>query len=516
MRLTYLSRLTYALAICLAVTNCTRIEPDPDSGQSGSPRAAAREDITIRVKFTDKPSSPTTTYADLKYDKSIGFIPVKDDGGIGDFNVVYPFVVGGQAGDGSSYPGLTYTDGAGKSVKWHYTFAWNANDTHNSYASVTNWAQARTMFASGAIDFSNHSLTHAAYYSRYYDLKQNEINLYDQIGIKTRTFTIPTDYEGFVESSFAQGYILTASQGYGPNGDASDDNNGPEKFNVLWGERVKSNETRRLITTRRWWGDYWTATETAKAKRWVDDAFEASTGTSADTKFVYQAFSHGLNYPFLDASQFTNYKGFLEYIQNHSKNQDRTWISGLQEFAEYLEVKKGLVKSESVTGNGITIKLDYSQLSEDLMWRDVSLLVQGGTIESVSVNGADDFSFNASTGLINIYKKKTSGFANPADTETPPQLTSVIKSTSNTRVMNLTFDKPVTMTKAGWTITTNGKNNPVTSLTGSGRYWQLIGYYGNVSGQKTVIDYRMQRGDAEETGTGKKVTSYIGYELKHK
>ncbi|WP_461129564.1 polysaccharide deacetylase family protein [Spirosoma aerophilum] len=515
MRLYSLSRLACALAVTFSATNCSHIEPDPGSPQSGSARAAAGADITITVTFNTTPSSPSATFADLKYNKSIGFIPVKDDGGIGDFNVVYPFVVGGTAGDGTSYPGLTYSDGAGKRVKWHYTFAWNANDTHNgTNNTVTSWAQARTMFASGAIDFSNHSLTHAAYFSRYYDLKQNEINLFNQIGIKTRTFTIPTDYEGFVEPSFALGYILTASQGYGPNGYASDDNNGPVDYNVLWGERVKSNETRRLITTRRWFGDYWTSTELANSKKWVDDAFNASTGTSADTKFVYQGFSHGLNYPYNEASQFTNYKAFLQYIQNHSKNNDRAWIPGLQEFAEYMEVKNGVVKSQSVSGNVMTISLDYSKLSQDLMWRDVSLLVGGGSIKSVSVSGADNFSFNTSTGLVNIYKKKTSGFSNPSYETTPPQLTSVVKSTSNTRVINLTFDKSVILSStAGWQITTGGKNNPVTSLTGSGRYWQLMGYYGNVTGQKTTIDYRIQRGTAKDASNGKKVPTYIGYVL---
>jgi hypothetical protein len=515
MKLSYSANLAAVLAISLIATYCTRRDPDPGSTQTGSTRAAAGADITLTVTFTGTPTNPTTTFADLKYNKSIGFIPVKDDGDVGDFNVVFPYVVGGTAGDGSSYPGLTYTDGAGKPVKWHYTFAWCANNTHDgSNNAMTSWAQARTMFASGAIDFTNHSLTHAAYFSRYYDLKQNEINLFNQLGIKTRTFTVPTDYEGFVETAFSLNYLLTASQGYGPGGYASDDNNGPVTYNVLWTEKVKSNEPRRLITTRRWWGDYWTATELSNATKWVDAAFNASTGTSADTKFVYQGFSHGLNYPFSNPSQFVNYKAFLQYINNHSKNGDRAWIPGLQEFAEYLEVKKGVIKSQSVLGNVMTITLDYSKLSQDLMWRDVSLLVGGGRINSVSVSGADDFSYNPATGLINIYKKKTSGFANPSYDVIPPQLMSVAKSGSNTTVIDLTFDKEITQRMAaGWTVTTAGNNNPITTLTGSGKNWQITVQNGIVRGQLTKVDYRMQRGNAVDAITGKKVTSYIGYTL---
>lgn len=513
MRLSHLSRLVGASVVALITSNCSRIEPEPGTATSAGSARVAGADMTVTVTFNNTPTSPTATFADLKYNKSIGFILVKDDGGMGDFNVVYPYIVGGTAADGSSYPGLTYTDGTGKAVKWHYTFAWNANNTHDgTNNTVVSWAQGRTMMASGAIDFSNHSLTHAGNYSRYYDLKQNEINLYNQLGIKTRTFTVPTDYEGFVETSFSLGYILTASQGYGSSGYASDDNNGPVNYNVFWGERVKSNETRRMITTRRWFGDYWTSLEQSNAQKWVDAAFTASTGTSADTKFVYQGFSHGLNYPFSDPSQYVNYKAFLQYIKTHPKNNDRAWMAGLQEFAEYSEVKNGVVKAQSVSGNTMTITLDYSRLSQDLMWRDVSLLVGGGSIKSVSVTGADSSSYNASTGLINIYKKKTSGFSNPSSDVTPPQLTVVSKSSSNK--INLTFDKAINQNlAAGWAVTTAGKDNPITALTGSGKYWQLTVQNAISSGQATTVDYRMQRGNALDSGTAKKVVSYIGYVL---
>ncbi|GAB2557573.1 polysaccharide deacetylase family protein [Spirosoma aerophilum] len=515
MKLTYTLSLAAALAISLLATNCSPVEPDTSSGAQGSRRAATASDITVTVTFNNTPVSPVANFADLKYNKSVGFILVKDDGKLGDYNVVYPYIVGGTAADGSSYPGMTYTDGAGQPVKWHYTFAWCANNTHDgSNNTVTTWAQARTMFASGAIDFSNHSLTHAAYFSRYYDLKQNEINLYNQLGIKTRTFTVPTDYEGFVETAFSLNYILTASQGYGSSGFASDDNNGPVKYNVLWTEKVKSDESRRLITTRRWWGDSWSATDLANATKWVDDAFTASTGATAATKYVYQGFSHGLNYPFSNSSQFVNYKAFLQYINNHSKNGDRTWIPGLQEFAEYMEVKKGVIKSQSVSGNVMTINLDYSKLSEDLMWRDVSLLVGGGSINSVSVSGADNFSYNPSTGLINIYKKKTSGFANPSYDVIPPQLMSVNKSGANNAIIDLTFDREISQSVlAGWKVTTAGISNPITALTGSGKNWQLTVQNGITTGQLTKVDYRMQRGNAVDISNGKKVTSYIGYTL---
>lgn len=500
------------LLLLLFLAQCKdRSVPAGGSGPTTNPPANG---VTVTVTFADLPVSPTVAVADLKYDKTVGFALVKDDGGPGDWTTVYPYLWGGLAADGVTYPGLSYTDGAGKQVKWHYTFAlnWNQGQLTNALSS----AKHLEMIQAGFADVSNHSLTHAGYYDRAYEVKTNEINIYNHLGgYRTRTFTIPTAYEGFVETSFALGYRLTASQGYGPGGSASDDNNGPTTYDVLWGERVKGDEARRLITTRRFFGNAWTAADLATAKTFVDQAFSASTGLSAATKFVYQGFSHGPTYSATDPDQFSNFQAFAQYISTHPANRDQIWVAGLQELVDYMDVKTTVVRSQVVSGHTLVLTLDYDKVSDNVRWRDLSLLVGGGSVTNVSVSGADDFSFNSATGLINIYKKKTTGFSDPARDILPPALTAVQINTA-TGIL-LTFDRPVNQDRAAaWTVTSDGTLNPITALTGSGTNWQLAVKNPMTTGQAVVVDYRMQRGNAADAVTGQKVVAYIGYPASNK
>ncbi|GAB2546093.1 hypothetical protein [Spirosoma aerophilum] len=465
--------------------------------------------VKVTVTFDSAPVAPTVAVADLKYNKTLGFALVKDDGGPGDWTTVYPYIWGGVGGDGVTYPGMTYTDGTGRPVKWHWTFALNWND--GQIANATSTAKHLEMMKVGFADISNHSLTHTGTYNRAYEVKANEVNIYKYLGgYRTRTFTIPTAFEGFVETSFAMNYLLTASQGYGPGGASSDGNNESGKVNVLWGERVKSNETRRLITTRRFFGDGWGDADLANAKSFVDGAFAASTGTTADTKFVYQAFSHGPTFSTANPAQFANFRTFVQYIASNPLNKDNVWVTGLQEFVEYNEVKRDVGRSQTVNDKTMTVTLDYAGVDPNTRWRDLSLLVGGGPIKSVAVSGADDFTFNPATGLVNIYKKKTTGFSDPAQDVLPPALSTV--KTSSDHTLDLVFNRPVTQDMAaGWAVTSGGVDNPVAELTGSGTTWQLKVKNTLLTGQPILVDYRLQRGNAMDASTRQKVVAYIGF-----
>jgi hypothetical protein len=54
-------------------------------------------------------------------------------------------------------------------------------------------------------------------------------------------------------------------------------------------------------------------------------------------------------------------------------------------------------------------------LPDAARWRDISLgIASDKNIVSLTYTGADNISYNTSTGLINVFKKKTSGFADPS------------------------------------------------------------------------------------------------------
>lgn len=98
----------------------------------------------------------------------------------------------------------------------------------------------------------------------------------------------------------------------------------------------------------------------------------------------------------------------------YKMTNDHVWVSGLQEFMEYFETIQQTAMTQSISKNILTVTLDQSYLPADQRWRDMTLLLQSDQhIASVTVSGADDYSYNTTTGLINIYKKKITGFSCP-------------------------------------------------------------------------------------------------------
>jgi hypothetical protein len=116
---------------------------------------------------------------------------------------------------------------------------------------------------------------------------------------------------------------------------------------------------------------------------------------------------------------------FFSQALNHVVNNggDRIWVTSFQEFMEYNEVKHRTNISYSINGNIVTITLNQ-QLPDATRWRDLSLqLASNQNIVNVTATGADSVSFNASTGLINVFKKKISGFNLGASSPLPVRFT---------------------------------------------------------------------------------------------
>jgi len=98
----------------------------------------------------------------------------------------------------------------------------------------------------------------------------------------------------------------------------------------------------------------------------------------------------------------------------YSKANDKIWVCGLQEFYEYFQTMQQTAITQNLSGNVLTVTLDQRFLPEEQRWRDMSFLLSSNAIiKTVTVTGADDYSYNTKTGLINIYKKKTNGYAVP-------------------------------------------------------------------------------------------------------
>lgn len=107
----------------------------------------------------------------------------------------------------------------------------------------------------------------------------------------------------------------------------------------------------------------------------------------------------------------------LDYLQANSN--DNIWVTSMHELMEYGETKDKTNITYSLNGNELTINLSQN-LPDANRWRDISLgLVSDQNIVSLTYTGADKVTYNASTGLINVFKKKTSGFADPSLAQSP-------------------------------------------------------------------------------------------------
>ncbi|WP_181304108.1 carbohydrate-binding protein, partial [Rufibacter sp. XAAS-G3-1] len=444
--------------------------------------------ITIQVKFASTPRSASASFADMKYNKSVGFLFVKDDAHPGDYNLVYKVLNGGTAIDGKTYPKITYTDGAGNPVGYKASFAINGRGDEPGSA-YTQYPQYTEMINNG-FDVMNHTRSHGGYH-RYKEIKELEKEIFLNTGYRTRTGVIPTADEGFVSSWIQEGYKFIGSTfGVAASRDGYD-------AYVSWNDRaiIKSMNPNYLLVSRFNLDGMWKA-DLGSADTWVDKIFAASKD---ENKIIAHAFSHGPG----GAAEVQYFQQFIHYIKNHPSNNDRAWIAGAQEFAEYYETKENVVKSEVLTGNTLTITLDLSKISAKNRLRDMSLIVNSDApISSITATGADSYSYNLSTKLVNVFKKNTN-VSSPFNDPTPPQITSI---TAKGKKLAITYDKAVTQSgTAGYEV----GGNKITGITGGGTEWTLTLQDKWEAAQK--LSYRMHLGNA--AGNGLKVTSYIEHPI---
>jgi hypothetical protein len=189
---------------------------------------------------------------------------------------------------------------------------------------------------------------------------------------------------------------------------------------------------------------------------------------------LYRLGTHSYN-----SGNWNGFKSFIDHLD--SVSNDAIWVTSLQELLEYLEVKRLVSKTETLDGNVLTISLDLSKVPASNRFRDMSLLINGGAaISSVTVSGADNFSYNDS-GLINILKKKIVAdppYNRPIAIAGPDQV--IILPDSTVQLNGSVFDttmhiasfiwSKISGPQAGTIISPFSASTKVTGLTVSGVY----------------------------------------------
>lgn len=464
--------------------------------------------VTISITLNDGHANPSVRFAPMKYNKKAGALMVKDDGYVDDYNVGYAYLKGGvPAADGNTYSGVYYTDGCGTQIPYKLTFAINTNMPRTGtppFDIYTSWEQFREMILNG-FELSNHSYEHAGY-DKMFQVKQNEYNIFDNTGFRTRTFVVPTNDEGYANTAPNLGYLMVGSAFGSPSRDDFEGSNDEQGvYGVHWGSQLNARTFNRnkLLFSRHFANTWDENNDVTPIKALVDQAISLSKSGGAN--HIAHWFSHGLT---TGINDFTKFKELVQYIKNHPDNNDTMWIPGMQEFCEYYEVKDLAIKTETLVGNVLTIEIDLSELPENNRLRDMSLLLSGGSISEISVSGSDAFTYNSDSGLINIYKKNTE-VPDPINDLLPAKIINVKRSGSTVQITyNKSVNQSVFSNQHGPAYAVSG--NTVSSVTGSGVNWTL-NCQSAVSANATM-SYRMQRGNATDS-SGLKVCTYIGYPI---
>jgi hypothetical protein len=382
----------------------------------------AQSQIKIMVTLTDTPAWNTKLIpADLKYNKWGHFDFTQDDRGNGALDAS-AYMGGGTAfSNRTTYPGLTFTDGANIRTKNIFysgsvaTNAWWNTDTTQDWSvnpGGMSWDQMATVVSRnwsvldhGAFHgIANPGATalgfttlHNAAANRNYTYRKLAALGYPYV---MRFGVVPSNDPDYHSAWEQLGYLGGTSEnqfdGYPAEPFAEWSNNGLAVVTNF------KNDNRYHVQARRF--KDLTAEEAVKEYETFFDHLFAQSNSTVKNSLSY----------FIHQWDFARFRTIMDYF--HKNSNDHFWVCGMQEFYEYFQTIQQTAVTQTISGNVLTVILDQRFLPDEQRWRDMSFLLSSNArIKNVTVTGADDYSYNTTTGLINIYKKKTKGFAVPSN-----------------------------------------------------------------------------------------------------
>lgn len=366
--------------------------PTPESGNQ----------ITVEVTFDRGPAAASSAYTDLKYGKEAVFQFEVDDNN----DVLLP--IADYLARGNGRP--TFSDGCGNAVNYRLAAAVNSRTNYNnvdlgdgSAPGKTSWAQLAAFVRDGNA-LENHGMYHDLWGNFgpsgnvAQNLRDNLLNVYNRlrangVDYRMRTVVRPNNDDGYVAAADQAGYLAATSQGA---------DNGYPKYP----QQVRTVDLQTVPAGFVHLGRNFSDLNDGSQMSLVQgDLATMLASSNATAHHLYRLGTHVA--PFWAAQQLFNYL--------RSNANDRVWVTHMDELLEYYESKRSVVKTETLRGNQLTITLDYGNVSANNRFRDLSLRVNAGgaSIQSVRVVGADNSSYNAGTGLVNVFKRQTA-FADPA------------------------------------------------------------------------------------------------------
>ncbi len=373
------------------------------------PTTSSAAKARITVTFATAPAAGTTArLAPTLYNKTRVLQFEEDDSPASIYTDAFALLKGGISRNGVTYPGLRYTDGCGHNRPYTAAVAVNGHNPYdnsvwmdagpNHSAGKLLWSQAQELLNNGW-DVENHSDLHTAP-NPAQQIADLDGLIADRLkGYKPSVHIVPVNYPGYPTAAFNAGYLAVSS--------TSQSDNLPF-YNQYTADRVPLS-TLPLPSTQFVYQRYLadldqSGGETTQALlnrlKVLSDSLLAP-GSNPSEVYVQRVFTHVIDFGVLH--------DWFTYTYNKSSAQDQLWVTTLREFSEYRRVSSEVVKTQQLSGNTLTVDLDYAALSPNTRFQNLSLLLDSpGSIASISVSGVDSSSYNLATGLVNIFRNSAS------------------------------------------------------------------------------------------------------------
>lgn len=293
-----------------------------------------------------------------------------------------------------------YTDGCGNNRNYSLGIATNGRHQYDNREVGTAPDAVTFSKRNELIPFGLDIMNHAFYHdpegnfnngtNLFKNFRDLDLQVFEkQNGYRMNVLVVPTNYAGYQLLARDNGYIGGTSEGTF---------DGLVSLPVGYASLGQTNilPNQNYYPMRRAFSDIWTNT-TATQWSLVNDLFNDATLD------YLRVGTHGLN------GNPTNFNNWIDSIV--TKANDTALFSSLREFLEYVHVTKTMTKTESIVGNSLKVKLDYSTVhNERIRWFDASLVVDSNKpITSVTIDNPDfTLTYNAATKLVNITKRKIS------------------------------------------------------------------------------------------------------------
>ncbi len=471
--------------------------------------------FTVRIKLKN-PTYATYSHAKNPYNKSMVSVFQVDDSPATVYNLMYPYLRGGQTAGGFISPGVKSTDGCGNDLFWNISVACFIHDINGvdllaQGGNYISWSQLATVTANGpglqrGFDFMNHGFGGSAVLQkdRYKQIFLNNKAAFDNLGFSPESLVIPDTQIGFRFGANSMGLDVTSQAGVDPLKDGA-----VPLAQDAFSEDVYAAVQNPYFFRRNHWQETNNPALVDEHKAYILAAYNKSL-----TKpMLYNWFSHGPGE--IGTSNFAYYRQVIEYMQ--SLAGDNVIGLSLDQYLGYQKTRyaaeNGPGKSVSLSPDGyLNISFDMSGLQNTVRHRLISLLIDSDAqIDSITwTENIQAVTFNPATGLVNIQLNEIT----PVDPALLPVRPTIIAGSVKILAetpdkIRFELDRPITQSIAS---AYEVEGNTVLSVSvvpdSGGLIWEISCQNDFLSTDVVVLTYKAELGNALDSGNGSRMLTY--------